>query len=303
MNGHGNAPFNQDEQVYGDPIAAAEYDDKIFRAWMRQLERCVGRSSDLDILELGPGITLGTQILLAARGNRVTVVDPYPPNWHPVFHPAAYRHLAQISGWATELERAAQCSRLEEICVRQVAQPAEKLDALRDDEFDVVLSNAVLEHVQDPGKVCLELARVTKVGGIHVHQIDLGYHKDRENPLDHLLMSDKAFFAEAEPAHFEYGNRWRATEFAALFKGAGLFVREFHVSDRAKPDYVAGLHSRLKKLRRPYSAWPTEDLAITGLMLVAERRGRGSFLQRVKGQLEIAQQALRKTAVGRLLLN
>ena len=99
-----------------------------------------------------------------------------------------YAHVAQMVGGSAELERSAKAAGFEDICVRQVSEPAEKMKSLRNEEFDVVLSNAVMEHIRDLDSVCSELARVTKVGGLNIHQIDLGYHKNCERPLDHLLL-------------------------------------------------------------------------------------------------------------------
>jgi len=39
----------------------------------------------------------------------------------------------------------------------------------RDESFDIVFSNAVLEHIEKPGKVISEIWRVTKRGGLSYH--------------------------------------------------------------------------------------------------------------------------------------
>jgi SAM-dependent methyltransferase len=294
-------PFNQQDRVFGDPVAAAQYDKQIFDAWVGQLENRYGRSSGLDILELGPGITLGTQLLLVGRGNRVTVADPYPPTWHPGFHPVVYGHLAELVGGSEELQRAAEAGSMQRLSVRQIAEPAENLRTLRDGEFDVVLSNAVLEHVRDLDRVSAELSRVTKPGGINIHQIDLGYHKSRERPLDHLLLTESEFFTEADAAHFEYGNRWRASEFVARFQRAGLEISHFSASLRAEPGYLIEVHGKIREKRLPYGTWPAEDMGVLSMLLVGMR---GKFPQRllptIQGKTTIALHKLRKfRAAGR----
>src|SRR5437764_6720598 len=132
MEQENNAPFNQQESVFNDPIATAQYEKQIFDSWVRQLDRWVGRSTGLEVLEVGPGIALATQILLAARGNHITVLDRYPPSWHDKFHPVVYAHLAQMVGGSAELERSAKAAGLEDICVRQVSEPAAPLRSVRD---------------------------------------------------------------------------------------------------------------------------------------------------------------------------
>jgi SAM-dependent methyltransferase len=295
MQEQSNRAFNQQDVVFSDPIAAAKYDKQIYDSWIRQLERWVGRSTGLDILEVGPGIALGTQILLAERGNRVTVADPFPPRWHDTFHPFVYEYLATLNGGSAELGRSARAGTLDTICVRQIAEPAEDLHSLKDREFDVVLSNAVLEHMHDLDRVCSELARVTKTGGANIHQIDLGYHKNRDRPLDHLLMSDSEFYAEANAAHFEYGNRWRASEFIARFESAGLEVNYAYINQRAESEYLTEVHRKIRKARRPYAYWPTDDLGVLSLLVVARRhpapRSIGAI---INGRTAVAIQFARK---------
>jgi SAM-dependent methyltransferase len=292
MQQENNTPFNQQESAFSDPIATARYEKQIFDSWIRQLDRWVGSSRGLDVLELGPGIALATQVLLAERGNRVTVLDLYPPSWHDKFHPVVYAHLAQMVGGSGELERSAKAAGFQNICVRQVSEPAENMKSLRSKEFDVVLSNAVLEHMRDLDSVCSELARVTKIGGLNIHQIDLGYHKNRERPLDHLLLSEVDFYQEANAAQFEYGNRWRAKEFIARFERAGMVIRHVYVSQRADPGYLGEVREQIRSSGRPYGFWPAEDLAVLSFLLVAWRPPLAQgIVQAVKGHANVALQS------------
>ena len=265
-------PFNQDATAFGDPVAAAEYDKQIFDAWINQLNRWAGRSSGLNILELGPGILLGTQILLSECGNRVSVADAFPPPWRDDFHPPAYRHLARLIGGSSALEHAARGDSFANTGIKRVPQPAEALSALGDAEFDAILSNAVLEHIANLDQVCAELARVTKPGGINIHQIDLAYHKNRARPLDHLLLGDEEFFAEARAVYFEYGNRWRKSEFVARFDSVGFEVISASTNLHAEDEYRAEIARTIKYTESPYRDWPVEELTALSVLLVARRR-------------------------------
>lgn len=287
-------PFNQNDQVFGDPLAAAEYDKQIYDGWIGHLDRWTGRSTGLRILELGPGHSLGAQVLLAERGNRVTVADPFPPSWQAGFHPVVYRHLAMLVGGSAALERAAEAGSFAATTVRQIVEPAENLASLQAGEFDAVLSNATLEHVADLDRVCAELARITKRGGLNLHQIDLAYHKDRERPLDHLLASDAEFLAEAKAANYEHGNRWRKSEFIARFDRAGFETVHEFVSLRADPAYLAEIGSRRAAGSR-YRRWPLDDLGALSLFLVARRAaGARRLVQVARGQTAVALQSWRK---------
>ncbi len=288
-------PFNQDESVFQDPIGTARYEKQIFDSWVRQLNRWVGRSTGLNVLELGPGIALASQILLAEQGNRITVLDPHPPSWRDSFHPIVYAHLAKMVGGSAQLEQSIKANGLENIGVRLISEPAENMKSLRNKEFDVVLSNAVLEHVRDLDRVCAELARITKVEGFNIHQIDLGYHKNRERPLDHLLLSEADFYKEAEAAQFEYGNRWRASEFIARFERAGFAMKQTFVSQTAEPKYLEQVRQQIRSSRRPYGMWAANDLGVLSMLLVAWRPRIGqAFVNGLKGQKNVRVQALTK---------
>lgn len=292
---HGRAtPFNQSGSVFGDPLAAAQYDKQIYDGWTNHLEKWAGRSTGLRILELGPGISLGAQALLAERGNQVTVADPFPPPWQPGFHPIVYRHLAALVGGSAALERAAEGGSFAHVNVRRVAEAAEDLASLCDQEFDIVVSNATLEHVSDLDRVCAELARITRPGGINCHQIDLSYHKDRERPLDHLLLTNQEFLAEACAANFEYGNRWRKSEFDARFNRAGFETIHQFVSLSADASYLAEFDNRRMTGGR-YRRWPLDDLRALGWFVVLRRAsGPHRLLPLLRGNLRIAVQSWRK---------
>jgi SAM-dependent methyltransferase len=195
--------FDLDQANYPDLDAAADYARLVFVMYVRHLAAITGRATGLSILELGPGIDLGAQILLAEMGNEVTVAEPYLVPWNACFHPSVYRSLAAMVGGSPALEQAAESGDVGGHLVRRIAESAENLPSLGDEQFDVVISTAVLEHVRDIGKVCAELKRVTKRCGYNSHQIDLRYHRSFDRPLDHFLMSDEEWIADATANNFD----------------------------------------------------------------------------------------------------
>jgi hypothetical protein len=74
-------------------------------------------------------------------------------------------------------------------------QPIERLGLLDGQQFDLIVSNAVLEHVFDFASACRMLAMLTRIGGVNSHQIDFRDHLNFERPLEFLLRSDTRFFA------------------------------------------------------------------------------------------------------------
>ena len=96
---------------------------------------------------------------------------------------------------------------------------------------DLVLSMAVLEHVQDVPAVARRTFQLTAPGGHGIHFIDLRDHRDFSRPIDFLDLT-----------HEEYGratghseNRLRHQEQEAIFRGAGFQVVASLLMDRPMP--------------------------------------------------------------------
>jgi SAM-dependent methyltransferase len=97
---------------------------------------------------------------------------------------------------------------------------------------DVVLSNAFLEHVPQVERAMGELARITKPGGMQVHNIDMSDHRRYHAPryeLDFLreVSQDEIVFCS---------NRVRLHEFEQLFAAKGLSVLSRSIPSRAAVD-------------------------------------------------------------------
>lgn len=103
--------------------------------------------------------------------------------------------------------------------------PCEDLDFAAE-TFDVVFSNAVLEHVRDPVPVLRNLHGMMSKDGWFVHAIDLRDHSDFERPLAFLSLSESEFRA-IDP----YSNRYRSPDWLEGFRAAGFTA-----------DYVALSH-------------------------------------------------------------
>jgi hypothetical protein len=79
---------------------------------------------------------------------------------------------------------------------------------------DLVLSNSVLEHVEDLGGMVEELARVTAPGGQHFHFVDLRDHFFR-HPFEMLCYSEQTWRRFLNPG--SNLNRLRAWDYERLF--------------------------------------------------------------------------------------
>jgi SAM-dependent methyltransferase len=127
--------------------------------------------------------------------------------------------------------------------------------------INVVISNSFLEHVEDIDAVFGEIARVTRVGGFSVHQIDgidhLSYEGGESGPHD---------FLREPPGGMVHGsNRIRVLEFPAIFERHGFEVqqvlsRQIEIAD----DEVAAFSE-------PWRSMPREVLETVQATIVARR--------------------------------
>ena len=231
-------------------------------------------ASGLRILELGPGPSLGTAILLAAAGARVTVADRFAAQWDDDYHPKVMRGLAERARSLPGVEVTliedllrANTFAPHVVTIREYA--AEELQQLPKASFDVVVSNAVLEHLADVPQAFAGLAHVTARGGVGLHQVDFRDHRDFSHPLEYLTLSNEDFRAMFAERNGECGNRWRPRQMARAFDAAGLSLRVFVPNMSADPAYVEGIVPRLHPDVLPMA---TDELEVISAYFVVERR-------------------------------
>lgn len=228
------------------------------------------------ILELGPGYNYGASLVLACHGAQMIVADRFPVPWLEDYHPHFYGALAihlgvsqpDISTFAIT-----QCVELSNTrqAVTVVDAPAEDLSRLRDGSIDVVLSNAVLEHAQDPIAVASELFRVTRPEGIGIHQIDFRDHRDFSKPLEYLLLEHADFEKMFDERHGECGRQTRPRELGAIFHDAGFKINGFDPNWFSPEAYLDDFMPRLRRAKSMYKAACRDDLrAISGRFFLSK---------------------------------
>jgi len=148
---------------------------------------------DKHLMEYGPGDLPGIALLMIAYGTRqVVCVDRFPM---VKMSPKNVR-IAEIM-----LERLPQSLRARaDACFKRPGHPGSGFDARfiayhvqpiglsgLVDEVDLVISRAVLEHVNDLPATFRDMYAALKPGGIALHLVDLKSHGlHRDNPLDFL---------------------------------------------------------------------------------------------------------------------
>jgi SAM-dependent methyltransferase len=219
-----------------------------------------------EVLELGPGRSLGLSLIfLAAGARRVIAVDRYRHLFwdeHDCDHLRRVLARLESENWthadrATRAVRAIQPGRVEfdpdYLVYRQADGAAMPLPA---DAVDLSYSNAVLEHVHRPATVVRELARVTRPGGDSIHEIDFRDHFD---PVDRLRLLT---FPEWEwqvrtRLRPGYTNRWRQTDFRDAFAAAGLYHHAGSVTNSVPADVA---EARRAHMTRRFRARTSADL-------------------------------------------
>lgn len=240
------------------------------------------------VLELGPGYSLlGGALLLAWGATSYDGVDPFPVAVVDAELLRALRaRLQHPPGLPLRLEpelaaRHARILERYEAVVWSEAEGRLRADApLRLHQvdaadlpfaagaFDVVLSNAVLEHVRDLPAIARETARVLAPGAVAIHQVDLRDHRDFSRPRDFLTLGAAEWERANQNAPFAYTNRLRASDVRAAFAAAGLELLSSAITERLPlaPAERAALHPDFRD-RSP------EDLEALGISLVLRRPG------------------------------
>lgn len=234
-----------------------DYAIQVAESYLRFISELNLPLAGLNLCELGPGINFGSQLILASHGALVTIVDRFLAPWDDDYHPQFYRALKEKwRGPNKVLQTAVEINSYDGL-LTTLEQPAEKLTGA---QFDLVLSNAVLEHVYDPSSVCRGLSRITKRGGFNSHQIDLRDHRDFSKPFEFLLMDDAEFAKAAQEQNLQFGNRVRLSGWVSLFIENGFTIQHIYNDPPVDQDYLNGFIPRLRASNGTYKNAPIDDL-------------------------------------------
>jgi SAM-dependent methyltransferase len=212
------------------------------------------------LLEIGPGIGFGSTLLVGEKCSEIGVLDAYLAPWQKQFHPQLYRDIRGLLGRPSSfLDRVNAAGNYRKI-ITTVRESADSMKSIEDEHYDVILSNAVLEHVGLLPAAIREMYRVTKRGGDGFHQVDFRCHRNFDLSLEHLLLTDDQFQRIFEITHGEVGCQHRVSEFADLFAKSGFEVRDVYVNMSAPAEYLAEFEPRLRRSASKYRAWEIAEL-------------------------------------------
>lgn len=274
---------------WDEGISDAETHYKLFLEFM-SLIRQAGYPAirGLWVLDIGCGDRAGLALLLALGGAHVVAVDVRPVylGWHrrpwmwarlilegslreavlqvarDGLHTWRYwRHLGRLVG-----------ARLPFESVRVQRMDAQRL-SFADESFDIVVSSAVWEHLEDVGAATRHVNRVLRPRGVAIIQIALfpslqgGHHADwhslepdpdrQVRPWDHLRSG-------ARPLPL-YCNRWREEQYRQIFE-AEMAVERWVDGPLAGYEYLTG------ELRNELVEYSERDLLLLWTTVVARKR-------------------------------
>ena len=239
-------PFAND-----DVERAAQHDAKVVARWASHVD-----FSGCRVLELGPGPDLGTGAIVLSRGaTSYTAVDIFP--LAEGVTPEFYARLGEKFG-----------VQVDPTALRYELTDFPAMSNI-DGPFDVVVSNATLEHFADVQGTFLRLGELAAPGCIMCHHIDAKTHmrwiKDQD-PLNLLRYSEATYRAMSFPG---VPNRLRAGDFAEAAEVAG-FDAAVVPGRQAPPGYVEKVRPHLATRFRDRG-----DLNLLSFTLVARFPGNG----------------------------
>lgn len=125
------------------------------------------RVAGADVCEIGPGDHLATGLVLLAAGARsYATLDRFPGPYRNEAAQAWYRFVRERRGGPAGFPDG----------VTNIAAAIEDLDALPTGAFDLVISQAVGEHVNDIHAFARATHKMLRADGIAVHNVDFGSH-------------------------------------------------------------------------------------------------------------------------------
>jgi hypothetical protein len=222
------------------------------------------------VLELGPGDSLATAVIAAARGaGSVYLVDA--GRFASVDDVSSYNALAAdlaSRGWPVPgAPFATVTDMLAKTNAQYLTAGVRSLASIPQQSIDFVFSQAVLEHValDEFDATLMALQAVQKPGALCSHRIDLQDHL--AHSLHSLRFSPKIWESQLFTSSGFYTNRLRASQILERFTRAHYEILS-HTADRwpAVPLPTAKLHPM-------FAAMGEDELRVRSLDVVARRPG------------------------------
>lgn len=229
---------------------------------------------DQQIVEYGPGDIPGAALLLAGLGAKsILCADRFALLRFDDYQRSVIKELSALLPDDASRRRLDACfktpghfdSGLADTVIKYVVTPSGLVG--REAVADIVLSRAVLEHVDDLPATFMDMAHALRPGARAIHKVDLKSHGlHRRNRLDFLTWPERLwgmmFSSKGAP------NRLRLDRYRELAPRAGLVVERIEVCERADAEELRQIRPHLAK---PFKALSDDDLACLSFWIVCRR--------------------------------
>jgi SAM-dependent methyltransferase len=225
------------------------------------------------VVEYGPGDVPGVALLMAAHGaERVTCVDRFPLVSQSEKNIQVLRLLmdslhgeAKVRAEACFRKHADPASGFRREYIRYLVRPG-GLSGLSD-SADLIVSRAVLEHVEHLSSTFADMRRTLRPGAVAVHQVDLKSHGlHRHNPLDFLTWP--ADLWSRMYRHKGVPNRWRVDRYRRYVEENELNTRLLQPTEVVDVKHIEEVRPYLAP---QFQAISDEDLSWLGFWLVCAK--------------------------------
>ena len=268
--GRGKTEDSTDEVAAYFSTCFAEYCQRL--GWTP--EAVAGQLQNKVVLEYGPGDSLGVALLWYAHGaKQVHCVDRFPLQSVSARNAKIYSRLVQ--GLDGEAQRRANSafrisgdpsSGFRPEAIEYFVMP----DGLIGEgaKYDLVVSRAVLEHVNDLASTMTNIATALHPQGVSIHEVDLRSHGlDRYQPFDFLTWPDFAYHLMFSQKGFP--NRWRVDKYRELAAANHLHLTSIEPTMTLSPQQVQRIAPKLANHLRRVSA---EELSWMGFWMVLRHK-------------------------------
>ncbi|MGA1860496.1 methyltransferase domain-containing protein [Azospirillum sp. 11R-A] len=237
---------------------SVDYALVVGKNYISQLGIIPGGLKGRTVLEMGPGSDFGPALLLASAGAKVSIIDRFVAEWQDDYHRPLYTELRKR--WPGDP------GPFDAVLAAGGYHPVITVydcaieDMTEDQKFDVIISNAVLEHMRDIKQAVANMARITNPSGWGFHQIDFRDHRDFSRPLEYLLYTDEEFKEKCDEVFAEFGQTYRVSELENIFLQSGFEIEYGQANMFADEEYMAEFLPRLRASSSRYRDWPVDDL-------------------------------------------
>ena len=236
-------------------------------------EDCQDFLKDKKILEYGPGDTLGVALLMYAYGaESVECIDRFPLSTDSKKSSEIYlelinrlekKYLERAS--SAFIEKGNPSSGFKPELISYSVQSNGLSGAVQ--EYDLILSRAVLEHVNNLEGTILDIEQALKKGGISIHQVDLKSHGlDRYRDFDFL--SWPQYLYKLMYSHKGFPNRWRVNKYLQLVEKSELKLVSITATGKLETKCINAIKDKLTSQFRSIS---TEELSWLGFWIILKK--------------------------------